>query len=250
MRPLSFACSLLLLLIVTFLLPLTSVAVNYTNVSGSTVGFTGINDASGLWEQPAAAGDTLVFTPSNYIAACPADPNCIAGGGFVSVDDNLEFTIEANPGGSLGILLFEESGTATLTSSGGFAFANVGSIITVISIEALDGTTINPITTGGPNLSFTPGTDFNSPGVFLFSGTATLDLDAIIALADPLETRRATRVRISLNNPLGAFAEVNATSLIQKDEFRITVVPEPGTTLLFGLGLLGLAVRRTRGGNY
>ena len=221
-----------------------------TDVAGSTVPFPGIHDQSGLWTRPVAAGDTLVFNPTAYTATCPG-AGCPSGA--VEVDDTLEFTITANPGQSLGIILFQESGTASVDTGAGVAQVGVDALITQVNITALDGTAINPISDNGGNLVFAPGDTFNTTGVTAFSGSVAVDLDALIAAADPLETRSATSITVILNNPLTSFAlGADATGTISKDAFSVTVVPEPGTALLMGLGLAALAStrseRKTRGG--
>jgi len=246
MRPFH-AAFWIVLAAVALLIPSTSAAISYSDVAGTTVGFNGINDDDvvGLWGQPVAAGDSLVFSPTSYLAECPG-VDCPSSA--VQVDSTLEFTIVANPGESLGIILFEESGTASVLLNGGSAQVGVAALITAINITALDGTTVSNIQALGPNLVFAPDDTFSTAGVVGFSGSASIDLDAIIAAAFPLETRSATTVTITLNNPLTAFAFGDASGLIQKDEFRVIVVPEPGTALLFGLGLMSLAIRRSSQG--
>ena len=226
------------------LFALPSHAAVYSDVVGSTVQFSGINDEGGLWTQPTGAGDQLIFNPTAYTAGCPG-AGCPAGA--VEVDDTLEFTITANPGESLSILLFEEFGTANIVNAGGTAQVGIDALITQVSITALDGTAVNTIGASGGNLVFTPGDTFNTDGVTAFSGSVSVDLDAIIAAAFPLETRSATTVTIIMNNPLTAFAFGGAAAgSITKDELRVTIVPEPGSTLLMMLGLMGLAsVRRS-----
>lgn len=241
-RLLCAAMALLFLL----LSPLSSLAATYTDVAGTTVQFTNINDELGLWLQPSASGDTLIFNPTAYTASCPG-AGCPAGA--VEVDDTLEFTIDANPGESLGILLIEEWGTSTITLDGGIVQTGVDALLTNVGVTELDGTPVNTLAQSGGNLVFAPGDTFNADGVVNFYGSVLVDLDALIAAQSPGETRSATSVTIILNNPLTSFSFgggglVDGT--ITKDEFRVTVVPEPGTALLMGLGLVGLASMQRR----
>jgi hypothetical protein len=95
-------------------------------------------------------------------------------------------------------------------------------------------------------MSFTRNGQFETsdegPGTHIWTGSLLIDLDQIIAGAGA--TGRATRVEINLNNTLVAFAQDGATARIEKkdiDGLAITIVPEPGTAILMGLGLLGLS---------
>ncbi len=85
-------------------------------------------------------------------------------------------------------------------------------------------------------------TNDEGAGTHIWSGFLSLDVDAVIAAGGG--SGQATLVHISLANGLTAFAASGAAARIEKkdiDGLAITVVPEPGTALLFGLGLLGLA---------
>ncbi|MEZ4291638.1 MAG: PEP-CTERM sorting domain-containing protein [Myxococcota bacterium] len=124
-----------------------------------------------------------------------------------------------------------------------------------VDILAIDGVAVNNINANA-SMVFTNGgayqRSFGSDGVGTSSGAwtgnLTLDLDAIIAAAGA--SGQATRVTLNINNTLTAFAGGNALAFIEKKDFdglAVTVVPEPGTAILFGLGLAGLAsVRRSR----
>ena len=104
------------------------------------------------------------------------------------------------------------------------------------------------------NGSFTPGTlgttglDRNTnPGTTLWNGQFSVDIAAALVLAG--HAPQATKVELALDNDLYAYSEFASNSAkIQKKAVTgptivITVVPEPGTAVLLGVGLVALTLR-------
>ena len=118
-----------------------------------------------------------------------------------------------------------------------------------VDIFEIDGVAVNNIN-GNASMIFTQNGQFESTdegyGTHIWTGSLLIDLDPIIANAGG--SGRATRVQLNLDNTLVAFAASGASARIEKkdiDGLAITIVPEPTTAVLMGLGLLGLAsIRR------
>ena len=223
----------------------------YGNYAGSTVTFEGVQDQNGLFGAPVVSADSLDFNPNTFEAGCP-----LHGCSSELVDDTLTFTIQANSGSYLNDIVLSEAGDFNLSTfvANDLAVTSVAANI-FVDILAIDGVAVNNINANA-SMVFTNGgayqRSFGSDGVGTSSGAwtgnLTLDLDAIIAAAGA--SGQATRVTLNINNTLTAFAGGNALAFIEKKDFdglAVTVVPEPGTAILFGLGLAGLAsVRRSR----
>ncbi len=215
----------------------------YGNYAGSTVTWIDVQDQNGLFGAPFASGDSLDFSPNAFEAVCPLGP-CPPTP--VTVDDTLTLTIQANSGSFIDDIVFSEAGDTTLQS---FVEAFAASVVTAtvfVDIFEIDGISVNNISRALVMVFSQDGeyeSDDEGYGTHLWDGSLTIDLDAIIA--EEGGTGRATLVQINLDNTLTAYAAAGATSRIEKkdiDGLAITVVPEPGTALLFGLGLAGLAV--------
>ncbi len=221
----------------------------YGNFAGSTVNFIDVQDQNGLFGAPTASGDSLDFSPNTFEAICPGAPSCPPSP--VLVDDTLTITIQANSGSFIDDILLTEAGDTTLTSFlDAFAATSVTATV-FIDIFEIDGVSVNNIN-GNAAMTFTNGGEFETTdegtGTHIWTGLLLIDLDQIIANAGG--SGRATRVQLNLDNTLVAFAASGASARIEKkdiDGLAITIVPEPGTALLMGLGLAGLAGFRRSG---
>ena len=228
----------------------TANAAFYGNYNGATVTFENVFDQNGLFgapNDPAGLVDSLDFTPNAFEAECPLDPNC--AGGILTIDDTLTLTIQADTGSVIDDVVFSEAGDVSLQSFiGATAAASVGATL-FIDIFEIDGVAVNNVNHQAQLVFSNDAFESYDEGygIYLWTGGITVDLDQVIS--DAGLTGRATRIQVNLDNTLTAFAASGATSRIEKkdvDGLTITVVPEPGTAVLMGLGLAGLASIRRR----
>lgn len=226
----------------------------YGNFSSGTgnVSFLNVQDVNGLFGTPIASGNSLDFTPGLFEVGCPVTgcPPATA-----SIADTVTFQIDANTGFGIEDIILNESGDTSILDFGiptGFAATTVVANV-FIDILEVNGVPVSGINANTSMVFTADGsyeTNVEGSGDYLWSGLLNLDVDAIIA-AEGSQTGSATLVEISVANTLTAYAENGAQAFIEKKDFdglAITVVPEPGTALLVGLGLAGLssATRRFR----
>lgn len=237
------------------LLSSTSFAASYGSFAGTNYTYENVADGAGLYGAPTISGNLLDFSPTSYSAQCPGvgcPPSPIV------VDDTLIFHVQSNagPGNEIGGITISEAGDTTLSSFlNAFAATSVSAPIH-IQVEEVNGIPLsisNPglIVRVDTTLVFTNGGLFTSTGVGYgttnWTGTKSVDIDALLAAAGV--SGRATRIDFSMDNVLQAYADSGATALIKKkdlDGLTVHVTPEPGTALLLGLGLAGLASVRRR----
>jgi hypothetical protein len=221
----------------------------YPDYAGPGVTFTLMQEASSsgdpepLFDAPTGVGDQLLFFPPAFTATAAG------AGGFDHTGSQFQARVTSN--NALSVITtvnITEFGDAQIFGAGGTAatgtFAALAGFITVL--EDINGP-IAPVVipfTG----TFAPGSnlDFvNDFGVTIWSGTASVNVAAYVA--------NATVVQISLDNDLYAFSEAGTSAKLQKKVVNgpaviIDVIPEPGTALLIGSGLLimGFRGRRSR----
>ncbi len=161
------------------------------------------------------------------------------------MSDTLTLQIQASSQDFIGEVILREAGDTTLASFLDAFAATTVSADVFIDVLELNGASINNLNLN-TQMVFTAGGNYTTngagAGTHLWNGFLKLDIDAMIAAAGLFGN--ATLVEISLSNTLTAYAESGASARIEKkdiDGLAITVVPEPGTAILMGLGLAGLA---------
>ena len=227
----------------------------YGNFLGTDVDFLGVTDTTtsagdpdrmfGGVIGPVTSGNQLLFFPTDFSASA-------AGGPPTSADSTsalLNLTIaSSNPAFSINELLVTEFGNVDLSGLGtASASVSLGGQLTVTEVNFAPMTLVIPF-----SATFSPNANgaFSLPGDVgsqLWNGSFLIDVAA--ELVKNGLAPFATRAVLQLDDNLDATSEAGTTALIQKDVvsgpvITIAVIPEPGTGLLLGAGLLALAARR------
>lgn len=215
--------------------------VTYTNMQETSTS----GDPEPIWEAPTGLANQLLFFPTNFRAN--ANPT---NGPFDHTGSQFQTLISGtSPTDVLTALNITEFGDAQIAGFGVGAgtgtFASMAGFLTVLSdINGPITPVVIPFTgVFTPSDTLTFGSNF---GTTIWSATVSINIAAYV--------ENATSAQLSLDNDLYAFSEATTTAAIQKKVVNgpaviIEVIPEPGTAILVGGGLLVMAIRgrRTRG---
>lgn len=193
-----------------------------------------------LWGAPTLVGDQLLFFPPSFSATAAG-----AGGADTTLS-LLTILIEAKPTRTLDQILLTEFGDTALSGAGTLVTQTKVSMSGFVTVTEDLGGAIVPVII--PFIGTFTQSIFdlpNDPGTTLWSGSILVDVAA--------QVPNATLLTLSLNNQLDAFSETSSSATIQKKvvsgpAVEISIIPEPATGLLFGLGLVSLALRRRSAG--
>lgn len=213
----------------------------------------------GWYGAPVAGGDSLFFTCNDFsVLAGP-------GADLDYKDSKLEFSVLANAGKDIDSLEVYEGGAYSLAGSGTEAtYAKIfaGGLFTINSIVTADDDvvvinktvpvemTYKKAITGSPVDDGKFDMVNDGPADELWEGELEINIDQLIVdlynAGEISVLGKASEVYLALDNKLTAVSESGSLSAIDKKSagVEITVIPEPATMVLLGLG--GLLLRKRK----
>lgn len=209
--------------------------ITFTNISETSV-----FDAPPLYGMPTPILIGLDFTPTvNFKATSNlgASPDV--------TDGQLNYTVNAGQGaGGIPFVAFSEGGSYILGGVGPGTGVSAGASLAATVLE-INGAPVAPVSLTPTSASVA----FNLPGN-LGAGSWSLNLNLNVA-AQLLGLgfapgQLATKVEVVIDNQLIATSAGTGTATIAKDDFTVTLMPEPGSLAMAGIALCGLAGSRRR----
>ena len=191
---------------------------------------------------PLPVGDSLWFFPTVFTATATG-----ASGGDTTAS-LLSMFVAANPLTTVDQLKIDEFGDVILAGIGTpvtNASVSMSGFVTVLATQSMVGMgTVIPFSG-----TFTPKSTYSlngDVGTTLWSGSILADIAGALPNGD------ATLVQLQFNNVLNAFSEDGTSATIQKKvvsgpAIAVTIIPEPATLSLLGVGLLGLVLLKRAG---
>lgn len=201
-------------------------------LTGDNVDFTFDDTLLGLFGQPDVAGDTLFFTPGDFVAKSN-------GTGYALTNDTVNIKVTAHTGWSFGSVDLIEKGDYLLLGSGSAAYVT-GQIRVFDTAMPLQDLTE----------SIMPTTPLNATGFTTINWLAGASVD--VSAWDTAKTLNVTveNLLLTTSPPTSlAFLEKKFVGLsFMTTESSVTAVPEAETysMMLAGLGLVGVMAARRR----
>lgn len=227
----------------------TAAPVNYgdfSDVPPGSVMYLDVTESSGtnaasLYGSPSAFGNILDFDPSTFTASA-------ADGNSELTDGQLNFVIMAIPGNAINKISVVEGGDYSMFGTGSVATQVAAALSISIDILEVDGVAVGPPNEGGLSVNYFDSFTGFPQLLDTWSLSEELDLDAVLTANNISFNFGVTKAELVINNQLIAISEDLSTAFIAKKDFRIdaetSVVPEPTSLALIGLG--GLALMRRR----
>jgi hypothetical protein len=209
--------------------------------------FTNIVESSGtdgvpLYGSPSPIVVGLAFNPT------PAFSATSTNGGADLTDGQLNYTITAGPGsGGIPLINFSEGGLFTLAGIGTPATQVLAGAILRATVFEINGAPVAPINLAPVSASAA----FNlvaNPGLNQTWGfSLSLDVAAQLAFLGFGPNQLATKADVVIDNALIAISQPGTVAQISKDDFVVTLMPEPASCLMLGMALCGVGfIRRDR----